>query len=86
MDEFLTKLQQMGTVSVFAANQARYADPILNQLDPSNKLFKHRFYSDSCTKGSDGQILKDMSVIQNLIDESGDGTPTLPIQGPPSFL
>lgn len=69
LDEFLTRLQDLGTVSIFAANQQKYADPILNQIDPCNKFFKHRFYHDSCVKGSDGQILKDMSVLQFLVEE-----------------
>lgn len=39
LNEFLTKLQKIGTVSVFVAHPAKYADPILDKLDPQNKFF-----------------------------------------------
>ncbi|MFO0117827.1 MAG: HAD family hydrolase, partial [bacterium] len=46
--DFLLRISLLGTISVFTANQQRYADPILNKLDPAKKLFHHRFYGDSC--------------------------------------
>lgn len=61
--DFLRRASQLGTVSIFTANQKRYADPILNKLDPAKKLFHNRFYGDSCLSDLHGQFIKDMSVI-----------------------
>lgn len=69
LQEFLTKVSQLGVVSIFTQTQAKYADPILDCLDPERKFFKHRFYGDSCVSRGDGQILKDMSVLQTLVGE-----------------
>jgi TFIIF-interacting CTD phosphatase-like protein len=35
LNEFLTKLSKLGVVSVFTANKAEYADPILDRIDPN---------------------------------------------------
>ena len=67
--EFLEKLSKLGTVSVFSQNQGHYADPIIDKLDPTGKIFKHRYSADHCLNNGDGQILKDMSVIEELLTE-----------------
>jgi TFIIF-interacting CTD phosphatase-like protein len=63
MLEFIQKLQELGTVSVFTFKPKKYADPILDKLDPQGKYFKHRFYREHCLNCDDGKTLKDMSVI-----------------------
>ncbi len=45
-------------------------------------LIKHRFYSEHCVKGIDGQIVKDMSAVEGLVDlseneERGKNHPSL---------
>jgi len=74
MKEFLAKLAELGTVSVFVGSKRNYADPIINAIDPDHKYFKYRFYNDSCVNTGDGQILKDMSVIENIITNKGNLT------------
>lgn len=45
-----------------------FADPIIDLIDPQGKYIKHRFYQDSMKASSDGgPLIKDMSVIDNLI-------------------
>ena len=69
MYDFLRRATKLGNVSIFTRNTQQYADPILNKLDPGAKFFKNRFYGDSCFDDRHGQRIKDMSVIQTLIDE-----------------
>ncbi len=77
MLEFIQKLQEFGTVSVFTTHKKSYADPILDKLDPQGKYFKHRFYRENCLNCDDGQILKDMSVIQKLVDSQVENVPAV---------
>lgn len=67
LKEFLAKVSQISTVSVFTQSQRSYAEPIIDKLDPENKIFKSRFYADNCYSNEDGEIIKDMSVIDQLI-------------------
>mmetsp|Transcript_30032 Transcript_30032/g.40667 ORF Transcript_30032/g.40667 Transcript_30032/m.40667 type:complete len:80 (-) Transcript_30032:306-545(-) len=46
--KFLKRVSELGTVSVFTASPKSYADPIIDKLDPDNKIFKHRFFQDDC--------------------------------------
>ena len=74
--EFLAKISQIGTVSVFTQNVRSYADPIIDRLDPDKKIFKHRFYSEHCVSNGDGEIIKDMSVLEEFKEpEDADGQP-----------
>jgi TFIIF-interacting CTD phosphatase-like protein len=54
---------------MFTNHQPAYVDPILNKLDPGLKFFQNRFYGESCLNDKHGQIIKDMSVVQSLIEE-----------------
>jgi TFIIF-interacting CTD phosphatase-like protein len=47
-----------------------YADPIINKLDPNNKLIQGRFYRDSCT-------LKDSFLVKDLLKVSTDMSKTV---------
>ena len=69
LKEFLSKVSQISTVSVFTQNQRSYAEPIIDKLDPDKKIFKHRFYSEHCLSNGDGEIIKDMSVLEELIQD-----------------
>jgi len=56
-------------VSVFTQNQACYADPIVDIIDPDKKIFKHRFYGENCVRNGEGEILKDMSVLEPFVED-----------------
>ncbi len=58
-------------------NQRKLADQVLDKLDLQGKYFKNRFYKENCRNCNDGYILKDMSVIQSLLD---GGAETMPAQ------
>ena len=66
--EFLQKVRQLGDVTVFTQNISSYADPIIDQLDPDKKIFKHRFYGEHCIRNGEGEILKDMSVLERFVE------------------
>ena len=60
----------MGQVSVFTHHQRNYADPIIDKIDPDRKMIKHRFYSEHCVNNGDGEILKDMRVLESMVENS----------------
>ena len=59
----------MGDVAVFTQNKQSYADPIIDSLDPDKTIFKHRFYSENCISNGEGEIIKDMSVLERFITQ-----------------
>ena len=46
--EFLELSSKYFDIAIFTASCKDYADVILNHLDPENKIFKYRFYRESC--------------------------------------
>ena len=63
--EFLKKVNELFEVIVFTAGIKEYADAVLNYLDPENKIFKHRFYRDSCICVNDCIHIKDLRIFSN---------------------
>lgn len=52
----------MFEVVVFTASQQVYADRLLDILDPTYSLFKHRVFREACVC-IEGNYLKDLSVL-----------------------
>ena len=50
LNDALEKLSQSYEVVAWTAGVKDYATPILNQIDPENKIFKHRMFRDQCMK------------------------------------
>lgn len=48
----------------FSASESRYADTILNFLDPNCEIFEHRLYRENCVLSRYG-LIKDLRVIKN---------------------
>jgi len=46
---------------IFTASLAKYADPVLDALDPKGHIF-WRLFRDSCV-GAGSQFVKDMSIL-----------------------
>ena len=46
--DFLKKMSKIFQIVIFTASHKKYADAILNRLDPSRKLITKRLYRDSC--------------------------------------
>ena len=47
--QFLKKVAEIFTVYIYTAGEKKYADAVLNIIDPEN-LIEKRFYRDSCRK------------------------------------
>ena len=45
-------------------------DPILDKIDPENRYFKNRFYSNHCWRNGDGEIIKDMRFLESLVENT----------------
>ena len=62
LTDALEKLSQLYEIVAFTAGVQKYADPILDQIDPDKKIFKARLYRDSCIKVQDF-FIKDLDII-----------------------
>lgn len=62
--ELLEYAGQFFEVIIFTASTKRYADRILDYLDPLGKLIKYRFYRENCIKTDKG-FIKDLSIIKD---------------------
>jgi len=62
VDLFLKKVSEWFDVVIFTASMQQYADPLINQLDPSN-FVGGRLFRESCL-AKEGNFIKDLSHIQ----------------------
>lgn len=58
---FLERAAEKYELVVFTASLAKYADPVLDALDPKGHIF-WRLFRDSCV-GAGSQFVKDMSIL-----------------------
>jgi CTD small phosphatase-like protein 2 len=65
LQEFLEKCSKQFEIFVFTASKQVYADAVLNLLDPDNRIFKQRFYRESCIKVAGKLFLKDLRIFGN---------------------
>lgn len=61
VDEFLERVAEKFEVIVFTASLAKYANPVLDNLDPKQTVHG-RLFRDSCV-GHGSQFVKDMSIL-----------------------
>lgn len=59
---FMERIAGVFEVIIFTASQSIYADQLLNVLDPKRRIFRYRFFRESCVF-FDGNYLKDLSVL-----------------------
>lgn len=62
VDAFLQQVAQWYNVTIFTASMHQYANPLLDQLDPSRTLIQHRLFRESCLY-KEGSFIKDLSLI-----------------------
>ncbi|GFZ48686.1 phosphoric-monoester hydrolase [Saitozyma sp. JCM 24511] len=61
VDHFLTEMGKIYEVVVFTASLSKYADPVLDMLDP-NGVVRHRLFRESCYNHK-GNYVKDLSQL-----------------------
>lgn len=67
VDEFLWKVAQVFEVVVYTASMAKYANPLLDELD-RDSVVTFRLFREACTKHANGYV-KDLSKLgRNLKD------------------
>ena len=68
LDEFLKIVTQKYEVVIFTASISDYANPLLDQLDPFNKI-SYRLFREHCTRTDNGLFIKDLNKLgRNLKD------------------
>lgn len=63
--QFLSAVAEIFTVYVYTAGEKKYADTVLNIIDP-DQLIEKRFYRDSCKK-QEGTWIKDLKYLKKTI-------------------
>jgi TFIIF-interacting CTD phosphatase-like protein len=58
-------LSEVFTLYVYTAGKKKYADTVLNVIDPKN-LIEKRFYRDSCKK-QNGILIKDLKYLKKIL-------------------
>lgn len=61
VDEFMAKVAQIYEVVVYTASMAKYANPLLDVLDPEGTV-SYRLFREACTKHTKG-YMKDLSKM-----------------------
>mmetsp|Transcript_70269 Transcript_70269/g.227496 ORF Transcript_70269/g.227496 Transcript_70269/m.227496 type:complete len:286 (-) Transcript_70269:154-1011(-) len=73
VDEFLSRVAQLYEVVVYTASMAKYANPLLDELDRDN-VVTFRLFREACTRQTGGYVkdlsklgrdLKDVIIIDN---------------------
>ncbi|GMH35696.1 hypothetical protein BSKO_03564 [Bryopsis sp. KO-2023] len=61
--KFLEKVSAFAEVVVFTAGVQSYAEPLLDCLDPNNKIFSRRLFRHSTVKTKYQEYVKDLSML-----------------------
>lgn len=67
--ETISKIKEKYHVIMFTASLQKYADAIMEEIDPNGDLFQYRLYRNNCTQIKvDNQIyyIKDLRVFKNI--------------------
>lgn len=68
VDKFMEQMGELYEVVVFTASLAKYADPLLDLLDPK-KLVRIRLFRDSCCP-YEGNYVKDLSRLGRKLEDT----------------
>ncbi|GJE97734.1 NIF-domain-containing protein [Phanerochaete sordida] len=68
VDSFLRKMGEMYEVVVFTASLSKYADPVLDKLDPGRTV-AHRLFRESCFNHR-GNYVKDLSQLGRPVGDT----------------
>ena len=65
----ILKIKEKYHVVMFTASLQKYADAVMNEIDPTGSLFEYRLYRNNCTQIKvENQIyyIKDLRVFKNI--------------------
>ena len=65
----ILKIKEKYYVVMFTASLQKYADAVMNEIDPTSSLFEYRLYRNNCTQIKvENQIyyIKDLCVFKNI--------------------
>ena len=68
-EKSILKIKEKYHVIMFTASLQKYADAVMDEIDPTGSLFEYRLYRNNCTQIKvDNQIyyIKDLSVLKNI--------------------
>ncbi|OBZ70655.1 putative phosphatase PSR2 [Grifola frondosa] len=68
VDDFLRRMGEIYEVVVFTASLSKYADPVLDRLDPSRSV-AHRLFRESCYNHR-GNYVKDLSQLGRPVGDT----------------
>ena len=63
--DFLHEIKNYFELAIFTASSKRYADTIINYIDPNNEFFKFRLYRDACIPIQKYLFIKDLRIIKD---------------------
>jgi len=67
-EEFLIQMAKYYEIVVFTASLSKYADPLLDKLDP-NGVIRYRLYREHCVQDEDGCV-KDLSLLDRDMSQT----------------
>ncbi len=68
-EKSILKIKEKYHVIMFTASLQKYADAVMDEIDPTGSLFEYRLYRNNCTQIKvDNQIyyIKDLRVLKNI--------------------
>ena len=65
LKQFLESVSSKYEIIIFTASKQEYADTILNHLDPTKKLIKHRLFRDQCIPLYGKIFIKDLRIFND---------------------
>lgn len=68
VDEFLTEMAKHYEIVIYTASLNKYADPLLDLLDPNN-VIRTRLFRESCVY-YEGNYVKDLSLLDRDLSQA----------------
>ena len=68
VDRFLIEMAKHYEIVIYTASLNKYADPLLDLLDPS-KVIRHRLFRESCVF-YEGNYVKDLSLLNRDLSQT----------------
>lgn len=63
LNDFLEKMAKKYELVVYTASIPRYANIVIDRIDPKQKMVSHRLYRENCIKKDSGSYIKDLKRL-----------------------